>query len=275
MHLLVQCRRRTYSRGIGHTGIGISTPEASLHIKTNGAAAYPSKASRGNVMQIFQADNNDMEIGVANGTNTRRAWILARHLTVPEYGEHYSTLHLQPRIDVMDFYRGVAIGYAANVDMPWGTGLVVEGNVGVGTLNPQDKLSVKGKIRAEEVKVTTAAADWPDYVFSPGYLLPSLSDTEKFIQANGHLPEVPKASEVEANGVQLGEMNKILLKKVEELTLQAIADQKIRLKQQEQIEQQSKAILSMEQRLDRLENRKKQKEDRKIEKSMLKPFDSK
>ncbi|MNH36288.1 hypothetical protein D3C79_970620 [compost metagenome] len=112
-------------------------------------------------------------------------------------------------------------------------------------------------------------------MFSPGYLLPSLSDTEKFIQANGHLPEVPKASEVEANGVQLGEMNKILLKKVEELTLQAIADQKIRLKQQEQIEQQSKAILSMEQQLDRLENRKKQEEDRKIEKSMSKPFNSK
>ena len=59
-----------------------------------------------------------MEIGMASGTNTRKAWILARHLTVPEYGEHYSTLHLQPKIDVMDYYRGVAIGYAANVDIP-------------------------------------------------------------------------------------------------------------------------------------------------------------
>jgi len=125
------------------------------------------------------------------------------------------------------------------------------GNIGIGTRNPQEKLSVKGRIRAQEVKVETA--NWPDYVFSPGYQLPSLSDTEKFIQVNGHLPEVPKAAEVEANGVSLGEMNKILLKKIEELTLQAIADEKMRSRQQELIEQQSKAILSLEQRLGRLE----------------------
>ncbi|MDR2270601.1 MAG: hypothetical protein LBF27_06815 [Sphingobacterium sp.] len=235
----------------GNTGIGITNPETFLHIKTNGAAAYPSKATRGNVMQLFQADNNDLEIGVANGTNTRRAWILARHVTVPQYGEHYSTLHLQPKIDVMDFYRGVAVGYPANVDMPWGVGLVVEGNVGIGTLTPQEKLSVKGKIRAQEVKVETT--NWPDYVFEPGYKLPSLSETERFIRENGHLPEVPKAAEVEENGIYLGEMNKILLKKIEELTLQAIAEDKLRSKQQEVIEQQSKAISKLEQRLDRLE----------------------
>lgn len=238
----------------GNVGIGISNPETFLHIKTNGTAAYPSKASRGNVMQLFQADNNDMEIGVANGLNTRRAWILARHLSVPEYGEHYSTLHLQPKIDVMDYYRGVAIGYAANDDIPWGVGLVVDGNVGIGTLKPQEKLSVKGRIRAHEVKVETE--NWPDYVFSPGYQLPSLSEIEKFIQTNGHLPEVPKAAEVAANGVQLGEMNKILLKKIEELTLQAIADEKIRSRQQELIEQQSKALLNLERRLGRLETMK-------------------
>lgn len=218
----------------GNVGIGISTPESPLHIKTNGTAAYPTKAARGNVMQLFQADNNAMEIGVANGTNTRRAWILARHLTVPEYGEHYSTLHLQPKIDVMDFYRGVGISYPANVDVPWGVGLAVEGNVGIGTLNPQDKLSVKGKIRAEEIKVTNSAADWPDYVFAANYQLPRLSETEKFIQANGHLPGVPKAAEVEADGIHLGEMNKILLKKIEEMTLQMIELNK-RVQKQEEI----------------------------------------
>jgi hypothetical protein len=94
------------------------------------------------------------------------------------------------------------------------------GDIGIGTINPQEKLSVNGKIRAHEIKVETS--NWPDYVFKTDYKLPTLPETEQFIQEHGHLPEVPKASEVEADGVSLGEMNKILLKKIEELTLQLI-----------------------------------------------------
>jgi len=98
------------------------------------------------------------------------------------------------------------------------------GNVGIGTMEPQEKLVVKGKILAEEIKVQ--AINWPDYVFKPEYQLPSLAETEQYILNNGHLPEVPKATEVEANGVSLGEMNKILLKKVEELTIHLIEKEK-------------------------------------------------
>lgn len=110
------------------------------------------------------------------------------------------------------------------------------GDIGIGTINPQEKLSVNGKIRAHEIKVETS--NWPDYVFKTDYKLPTLPETERFIKENGHLPEVPKASEVEADGVSLGEMNKILLKKIEELTLQVIElnkkvdrqDERIKLK---------------------------------------------
>ncbi|MGA6119312.1 hypothetical protein [Sphingobacterium anhuiense] len=94
------------------------------------------------------------------------------------------------------------------------------GYVGVGTVAPKEMLSVNGNIRARQIKVETA--NWPDYVFSENYQLPSLKETEKFIQTNGHLPEVPKASEIEENGVDLGELNKILLKKMEEMTLYMI-----------------------------------------------------
>jgi len=107
-----------------------------------------------------------------------------------------------------------------------------EGNIGIGTIAPKEKLSVNGKIRAHEVKVETS--NWPDYVFAPNYQLPRLSETEKFIQANGHLPGVPKAAEVEADGIHLGEMNKILLKKIEEMTLQMIEFNK-RMQKQEEI----------------------------------------
>jgi hypothetical protein len=94
------------------------------------------------------------------------------------------------------------------------------GDVGIGTATPREKLSVNGKIRAHEVKVETA--NWPDYVFEKGYELKNLDEIEKFIEANKHLPEVPSAKEVEKNGIELGEMNKILLKKIEELTLYLI-----------------------------------------------------
>lgn len=226
----------------GNVGIGIATPGASLHLKTNGSAAYPSMASRGNIMQLFQADNNGLEIGVSNGLNTRKAWLLARHLSVPEFGQYYSTLHLQPKIDNMGLYRGVAMGYEAYADVPYGVGLAVEGNVGIGTINPQDKLSVNGKIRAHEIRVTTAVADWPDYVFKSGYKMPLLSETEQFIKTYGHLPEVPNAAEVQKNGVLLGEMNKVLLKKIEELTLIIIEKDKQLSSQQQQINEIKKFV---------------------------------
>ncbi|RZK26490.1 MAG: hypothetical protein EOO43_02665 [Flavobacterium sp.] len=98
------------------------------------------------------------------------------------------------------------------------------GNTGIGTATPREKLSVNGKIRAHEVKVETA--NWPDYVFEDAYKPKTLAEIEKFIKVNKHLSEVPSAKEVEQNGVELGEMNKILLKKIEELTLHLIQKEK-------------------------------------------------
>lgn len=94
------------------------------------------------------------------------------------------------------------------------------GNVGVGTAVPNSKLSVNGDIRAKEIKVEVS--NWPDYVFHKDYKLRPLSELENYINENGHLPEIPKAIELEVGGVSLGEMNKSLLKKIEELTLYII-----------------------------------------------------
>jgi hypothetical protein len=99
------------------------------------------------------------------------------------------------------------------------------GGVGIGTLNPGSyRLAVDGKIGAREVNVTTGA--WADYVFKKDYALRSIYELEKFIDTNHHLPEVPSEKEVLANGQNLGEMNVILLKKIEELTLYIIDQQK-------------------------------------------------
>ena len=94
------------------------------------------------------------------------------------------------------------------------------GNVGIGTTAISGwELAVGGKIRAEEVKVETG---WADYVFKDDYQLPSLEEVEKHIAEKGHLINIPSAAEVEANGILLGEMNKLLLEKIEELTLYLI-----------------------------------------------------
>ncbi|MDK2773254.1 MAG: hypothetical protein KYX68_13685 [Flavobacterium sp.] len=95
-----------------------------------------------------------------------------------------------------------------------------EGKIGIGTETPDAELSVNGLIHTKEVKVDLQG--WPDYVFEENYKLPSLDEVEEYIKEEGHLPNIPSAEEVEENGVQLGEMNKKLLEKVEELTLYII-----------------------------------------------------
>ncbi|MDN5199903.1 hypothetical protein QQ008_00980 [Fulvivirgaceae bacterium BMA10] len=104
------------------------------------------------------------------------------------------------------------------------------GDVAIGTTTTSGyKLSVNGKIRAEEVKVYTG---WADFVFEDDYDLKSLEEVEKYIKENKHLPDIPSAKEVEENGVNVGEMESKLLQKIEELTLYIIEQEK-RIKQLE------------------------------------------
>ncbi|WP_304064827.1 tail fiber protein [Pedobacter glucosidilyticus] len=99
------------------------------------------------------------------------------------------------------------------------------GNVGIGTSTPDEKLTVKGKIHAEEVRVDLNVPG-PDYVFEQDYQLKSLPEIQAFIKENKHLPEVPSAKEMQEKGINLSEMNMLLLKKVEELTLHLIDQNK-------------------------------------------------
>ncbi len=94
-----------------------------------------------------------------------------------------------------------------------GTGTTV---IPVGT-----KLAVNGKVLATEVQVALVA-NWADYVFDEDYNLKPLSEIENFIKENKHLPDVPSANQIAKNGVNLGEMDAILLQKIEELTLYMI-----------------------------------------------------
>ncbi len=100
------------------------------------------------------------------------------------------------------------------------------GNVGIGTESPGVyKLAVNGKILAEELKIVESVPS-SDYVFEKEYNLMTINKLEDFITKNKHLPEVPSAKEFEANGYSVGEMDDILLRKIEELTLYIIQQQK-------------------------------------------------
>ena len=87
------------------------------------------------------------------------------------------------------------------------------------------KVKVDGKVICEELRVLDSGS-WPDYVFNEDYKLPSLDDVELHIRDNKHLPGIPSACEVEENGIAVGEMQKKLMEKVEELTLYVIELQK-------------------------------------------------
>jgi len=100
------------------------------------------------------------------------------------------------------------------------------GNVGIGTTSPDAKLTVKGNIHTNEVKVDLLGSVAPDYVFKTDYRLKSIKEVEDYIATEGHLPNIPSAEQMEANGIQLKEMNLKLLEKIEELTLYTIDQEK-------------------------------------------------
>ena len=130
--------------------------------------------------------------------------------------------------------------------------ILTNGNVGIGTTNPDSKLTVAGNVHAQEVKVTVNAGAVPDYVFANDYKLKSLNELEQYIKQNSHLPEIPSAKEIEKNGLMLAEMNLNLLKKIEEMTLYMIEQNKRIEKQFNEIEVIKKDNQSLRVDLERL-----------------------
>lgn len=83
------------------------------------------------------------------------------------------------------------------------------------------RLHVRNGIITEKVKVELIA-NWPDFVFDDNYKLRTLEEVENFVSINNHLPDVPSEEEMIANGLNVAEMDAILLQKIEELTLYMI-----------------------------------------------------
>jgi hypothetical protein len=120
------------------------------------------------------------------------------------------------------------------------------GNVGIGTTNTQGyTFAVNGTAIATSMTVK-AYANWPDYVFKKDYQLAPLTDVKTYIDQNHHLPEIPSEEQVAKDGLNLGEMDKVLVKKVEELTLYTIASDKQIKEEQTMITQQQTLLLQLQ-----------------------------
>ena len=131
------------------------------------------------------------------------------------------------------------------------------GNVGIGVEDPDQKLVVDGKIKAEEYRLTMVPAD---YVFTADYDLMSLEDVERYIHDHGHLPGVVSGTEMKANGIGVSRMQTMLLEKIEELSLHVIEQHEtLRAQgdsidgQQWRIKLQNQRIRQLEEHLERLE----------------------
>lgn len=193
-------------RGDGYVGLGTNDPTSNLHIlelsdSRPGGISAPTKS-------IMKLSRN----GTPGSSYNESAEFRLGHGGSNVWGSQ------------LDLYiNGTA--NQSNVPDQQAMTWLCNGNVGIGITNPQEKLAVNGTIHSKAV--TVDLQNWPDYVFHPSYQLPKLSDIKNYIDKNHHLPEMPSAADVEKNGLNLGDLNKVLVKKVEELTLFLIEQQKL------------------------------------------------
>ncbi len=197
----------------GKVGIGIDDPKEKLHI----AGAVRGTGTAGQLM--IRTDSGYVYVGPTTKTTMNFNTNLSRYVfdkpifnSSGAFSANNSNLTLQTNFS------------------PRLTILRNNGYVGIGTTNPTYHLDVNGTIRANEIIVNSASAD---FVFAEDYNLRSLSEVQQFIQEHKHLPEIQSAEQMEKNGVSVNELQIQLLQKIEELTLYLIQQQQV-LSQQEQ-----------------------------------------
>lgn len=187
----------------GRVGIGLSNPSTLFHVSESGpntvvAIFNKSGATMQNTRIRFQSNNiTGLEIG--HESSFRDAYLNHAYSSANRF-------HIKLR---------------GNTKMT----ILENGNVGIGTTNPLARLSVNGGIRANEVRVMTDI-QIADYVFEEDYPLMPLQEVEQYVQQHKHLPEIPSALEIKANGMDVAEFQNLLLQKIEELTLYIIAQEK-------------------------------------------------
>lgn len=212
---------------IGHTA-GLNSPSNNGIII--GAQAGQNAGAR-NVLIGFKAGN------VTTGTDNVMIGNQAGEYESGSKKLYISNTSTSDPLIYGDFDTSILKFNAAKVGIgnPFGSFPSISGLNGV-----TYKLFVKGGILAEEVRVRVQS--WPDYVFKEDYSLMPLTQVERYIADEGHLPNMPSACEVEEQGLDLGNIVKLQQEKIEELTLHLIEQNK----QLEELKQQVQILLKKE-----------------------------
>jgi hypothetical protein len=211
--------------GCGNVGIGTTTPEAKLQILQSSLTAWAAKiennAGTGKGLLIKAAANDQtpvLEIQDNYG---------ATKMKVQSNGN--VGIGTTTPTATLDILQSSNEAWAAKIVNNGGSGkgLLIQAasnqNISLFEIQKYDgynllKVTSDGKLWAREIEVTLTTT-FPDYVFADDYKLKTLAEVETYINENNHLPNVPSATEVAENGLNLGEMDAVLLEKVEELTL--------------------------------------------------------
>lgn len=205
--------------GHGDAGIGTTAPTEKLHVFENE-----------NANSILMIENPNLGTSAASVLRTRADIATANLIahgsgrTITRFGQPlggWSEL-------LQTLGNGLILGTASATPLILGTNstnrlhITGTGSVGIGTSAPSSRFHVNGG----DIRVTGGSfiddgvtLNAPDYVFEPGYSLRSLDELREFIAREKHLPNIPSAAEIKANGLKLGQFQMLLLEKVEELTL--------------------------------------------------------
>lgn len=211
---------------IGNAGFGTNSPTQKLHVAGNafvssklGVAVQPNNN--------FDITSGRMILGTQYPGSNPSSWSTSGYLEInntAQYGYAMRVVSKDPYTKVFASHLVNSAGTSQELFYIYANGATTIGarrpNAASGHSNAM--LSVDGKFVCTSAYVFNENTKWADYVFEPTYKLAPLSEVEAFVKEHKHLPEVPSAKEVEKNGINVGDMDAVLLKKIEELTLYMI-----------------------------------------------------